>query len=170
MTLTKPTENPARSLYTLCEHNFLTPHTHQTQGWAIDSPTLPLHSYPPCAVQIIFVGGNSSSPLPNPEPSSVTPDLVPYLKGAWWVKGHQGLWVWSTVWIKNFARYLQLPPLKNNVRYGPGRSGDKFDFLDNARLLLTSMALSSDVDVFDDNLARSESFYNSRVSAALRAT
>ena len=32
---------------------------------------------------------------------------------------------------------------------------------------LTLMALSSDIDVFDDNLARSESLYNLKVSAVL---
>ena len=70
MTLIKPgnwAENPERTLYTKCEHDFFTPHLHQTPDRADNSkrysPTLPLHSYPPCAVQIHLVLGDIFFPV-----------------------------------------------------------------------------------------------------------
>ena len=83
-------KNPGRTLYTNLWAWFL--HSTHTQGKA-DNPVqdstaqqLPLHSYPPCAVQIYLVWGGGIFPvllfqtLIN-ELSSVSPDLAPDQKG-----------------------------------------------------------------------------------------
>ena len=70
-------------------------HSTHTQGRA-DNPmqnsTLPLHSYPPCAIQIHLVWRENVLLLLIliNQLSSVSPDLVSDLKGAWQVHDHQG--------------------------------------------------------------------------------